>query len=385
MLCFCIGCSKQKTANNSGEFIEIQIDMKSIVHRQTNDFFQYKSFIVLETTDESIIQSVDKIYMNDRNIFIMDTRRNCILRFTDKGQFINLIDRKGQGPEEYLKIEDMHIDHATNEIHVFDGLSGSVLRYDSIGTFIDKKNVQKGYSFIATNDGNRILYQGNGAADFSSDKKYKNILIYDSDYKIINEAIPFNENMLGRRHTVASAKSVFTCYNNKIFVNPLLSNDIYIYDDVSKNLILKYRINFKGYEGKTISEKQNREEVNDLLQEIRQGEVPSYVSNFYEMRNFLFFNFIHKMGKGRLMCIFNKESGEVNLCDFIFDENGLFFNPTVYFSNKKEKLVLSILNEGDFEICKKNDESNKRLIEDITKSTGNTGDSNPILVFYKMK
>ena len=69
----------------------------------------------------------------------------------------------------------------------------------------------------------------------------------------------------------------------------------------------------------------------------------------------------------------------------LFRSNGLFFNPVVYDSSEdKRDVILSIINGGEYEICKSL-EKESELFKEIRTTVGDINDPNPILVFYNLR
>ena len=58
------------------------------------------------------------VFDNGRMIFVIDQNKDRILLFGQNGKFLDIINRKGEGPEEYISLHDFCI---TNDlIYVLD-------------------------------------------------------------------------------------------------------------------------------------------------------------------------------------------------------------------------------------------------------------------------
>lgn len=102
-------------------------------------------YVVLETTDNSLIKNINGIAMNDDRIVITDKRQDRIFIFDRKGNFINCIARKGGSPEDYQKIELSCVDFNTGRIYIWDYmLLNRIKVYDFSGKYIRQINVGKG-------------------------------------------------------------------------------------------------------------------------------------------------------------------------------------------------------------------------------------------------
>ena len=152
LLLFIVGCGSKKSTD---ELIIVDVS-KSYPKKELilQDFMDVE-YITLETSDEfltqGLVQDVGKEYLlvqnrnNDGDIFIFD-------RKTGKG--LRKINRQGQGPEEYVRINDIILDEANGEIFVRS--ANKILVYDLYGKF------------------KRSLI-------FSEDVSYTNIYDYDKD------------------------------------------------------------------------------------------------------------------------------------------------------------------------------------------------------------
>lgn len=91
----------------------------------------------LETKDESItfgfIQDVSEKWIVARDINQMTTGN--IFLFDRKGKFIRKINRRGNGPEEYIHITGINIDELHEEILVYSNALRKILVYDLYGNF----------------------------------------------------------------------------------------------------------------------------------------------------------------------------------------------------------------------------------------------------------
>lgn len=347
-------------------------------------FFNYSHSIVLETTDECLIKEISKIEFYKGNIYILDSQQGCIFVYGQDGKFIYKIDKKGESPEQYLSIDDFYIDKEVGCLYIYDGFSGYILAVDFQGNFQYRINIPKGYSFIKLENGNWLIYLGNGAAA-SSNRTFNNLLWYDEDFVLIKERFPINKELLGRRYTVGGMKSVFSVYYNQIFFLPLLDKKIYVYNSESDKLVPEYEIQYTPLKyNATLDEQAKAPKVQQYIESMNNGGIPSRINNFYEFRNSIIFNF--SFDGTPLMYFYDKVNDRGKVCNFGFHENGLIFNPpSIYFNDKEDELILSIVNSSLFAFCKNENAKGSEVVEDISRRIGNIEDPNPILVFYSLK
>ncbi len=106
-----------------------------------NDIFCEFEYISLETTQQSLLGSVDRLIVYDDKLFVLDKAySNKIFVFTKDGEFIRTIGKVGKGPEEYTNIEDFTINEDTKDINVL-CYPSTVFIYNMKGNFIRRKKL----------------------------------------------------------------------------------------------------------------------------------------------------------------------------------------------------------------------------------------------------
>ena len=84
------------------------------------------TFVPLETTEQSLLTSISKVKMHDREYYMLDSKQNIIFVFSKNGDYLRQLNRVGKGEGEYLNIKDFNFfdNHlevlALNRILVFD-------------------------------------------------------------------------------------------------------------------------------------------------------------------------------------------------------------------------------------------------------------------------
>lgn len=136
LLVVLVGCGENIQSNNDLIIVDVS---KSYPKKELilQDFMDVE-YVALETTDEfltqGLVQDVGKEYIlatnrnNDGDIFIFD-------RKTGKG--VRKINRRGQGAEEYARINEIILDENNGEIFV-KSPGNKILVYDLYG---DRKSV----------------------------------------------------------------------------------------------------------------------------------------------------------------------------------------------------------------------------------------------------
>lgn len=101
--------------------------------------------VKLETTDESIIGTIDKIRIKNKCIYVLDRYKTHSLRSFDlTGRYLFSVGRHGNGPGEYVEPTDFFVDQ--NGITVYDQFQTKFLYYDLEGKFLREKSLP--FTFI---------------------------------------------------------------------------------------------------------------------------------------------------------------------------------------------------------------------------------------------
>lgn len=176
------------TACNKGDKkgISYHVDIQNT--EAITGLFENWQAIPLATNDSVLIKNIDKIEINKTGCFVLDRLVAAIFQFDKKGNFINKIDRQGQGPEEYLEISDFK--WFDDFIYVLSSVNHTIYKYNVTGSFVKSYKLDDYYHrFDFYNKDTIVLYSA-----FSNEKKY-NFCFYDLlKEKIVSETSPFDKN-----------------------------------------------------------------------------------------------------------------------------------------------------------------------------------------------
>ena len=129
LLCLYLSCTEKKQEE---KILLENFPTPKEMHPRWSDLFTDKSEITpLETTSECLVGQIDKIKKFKGHYYISSSGGQSILHFNEKGKFVSVLSKQGQGPEEYQRIEDFDIceTEGTTEIWISDNISLKV--YDA--------------------------------------------------------------------------------------------------------------------------------------------------------------------------------------------------------------------------------------------------------------
>ena len=132
----------------------------------------------LETNDSLLFNGkASHLYLVNDYLFVADQRQKVIFRYDKHGQFINKIDRRGQGPEEYITLGYLFFKENDNTIYVCDlqkiqiyNFNGEYLKtivppkdeigqfcVDSLGRIVQSRYYLGDSQLIVYNEGGELL------------------------------------------------------------------------------------------------------------------------------------------------------------------------------------------------------------------------------------
>jgi hypothetical protein len=109
--------------------------------------------INLEAAENPAITTVQDIAFSHHFFLLLD-RVQGLLKFDNNGSFLQKIEKKGEGPEEYFMPYSIHLDEKENVVLVADWEKRTVISYDFEGNFISSSQRLSGHpiSFYKEND-----------------------------------------------------------------------------------------------------------------------------------------------------------------------------------------------------------------------------------------
>lgn len=283
-VCSCSISDKQ----NFGE-IKVSVEEASSEVFLSSFIDNYK-LIPLETTDDNLIAHIDKVKIDEDEIFILDKTNNAIFVFGVDGGFHKSLFNVGNGPGEYVQLMDFDIQGDT--LFALDFGKRCVLMYDMDFNYIDKFNYEFFSAQIAVNDTSIYLYN----LKSKDEGDYKCSVFDRKGNKITEEFLrPKSGEVFNFIEFNAFCKQ-----NDQIYVSPIFSN--YIYS--GNNFQIQYHLNFE-----------NRKFPDDLNIEEQNVSDPdfNYVvkNNYYISSRYLIFDYF--VQGQRAFCVLDKLNNKLNI------------------------------------------------------------------------
>lgn len=206
-------------------------------------FVSKTEYVVLEQVNDYQLSSITKLEIaKDNSLIVFDSFKKLLLRFDEKGKFLNSIGEHGHGSGEFVDPSDISYNPATDQIYVIDNENSHVLVYDIDGKLCSSKSVYCKFGSIGCiNTGEFCIYTPYTSGHLSSRIGY-NLSIYNDSSMLIAQSDQFTPAAL---KVFCTSPLTFDRNNdngNVIYHAP--SSDC-IYEISRDSFILRYQIVYK--------------------------------------------------------------------------------------------------------------------------------------------
>jgi hypothetical protein len=356
---------------------EIVIDLKNGKKQLLDDFIDSVTYVKLETRDDNLIGTISQILFADSLLLIIDNENaKSIYIFDRQGHYKNRIGRIGNGPGEYVSIQNVSIVSNKNQIAVFDGWKKTIHFFNFNGNYLYSERMLFDAGYL------EHLPSGYKVFDVTS-MSLSNAILKEYRYNTLVVTNTNNEVMYGAcqdfyNYDTFHYVMLHTLYRfgENVYYSPNFSNMIYQVGDSC--LTAKYHINIKGG-------------MPPLTDDIT-GDIFNEYSHRYayfnggmvEMKDFTYINLFTPQGTASVIYAHTKKQVYYTKPEsmnplFIFftyadsqgmyQENTIITNVSAFIVNaNKENLYKNIRHS---------------VLDDLYK--GLNEDDNPVLFFYHLK
>lgn len=354
LLLFTVSCNKIN--NNITNKHRIDFENSTPI----NDFINKVELIELETNDSSLIKSIRKIEYYKDHIYVFDKDQRIVVIFDKDGKHINTINNKGQGPKEYLDINDFGIDRFSNQIYLLCPFKQTLFYYDLHGILADMKKLPTltGGTYMSLQLPNKDTFMF-----LTADSNNRLKIMDAADNTFIIEDFP------GKDYDEWPY-----LFSDSLFL-PDLSNQVFSYHEgkLEKSYYLDIASLSPELKSKNTSKPYDRQSVSNFMNKLVNSEnIDFLIKQIDETSKFILLSFWRK--SIYYTYIINKETGSF----FSFNSIDEYFGPFIKYMN------------NDFIIGLHYSELND-MYESIVNTTdmdilnNKTEDSNPILIKYHLK
>ncbi len=325
----------------------------------------FEKVIPLETLGDALIGEIDKLEMDDSHIVILDKRMRTVWLFGIDGKFIRKIGRLGNGPKEYVSLDDMCFDKEKGTIWIWDRIKQVMLEYDLTGELL--KEVATGFSsnvFAKTKDGFWLYYS------YLKNHDNNSLILVNEEMKhLVKGFFPTKESF------PVSLSSGFTSWAGKTYFYFPLSNVLYSLEETEARPYIEFDFGAQTLPYSKIMN-MSREEYDALVDS---GSYLGRLNNIQLSDKYCFFQFsltVQNKYVTEYYGVLDLKTSKVEVFTYLNGSDLL-----VDFSSL---LCVTTNDELAYPICpsKHNPiyyDELRTLVPDVTE------DSNPILALYKLK
>lgn len=328
----------------------------------------------LETTDESLMDDIQKILITESYIYIIDYYKGgSVLIFNKKGKFVKRI-LKGSSPQELYTPNDITFDEARQELLVYNKYYLSFFTAD--GQFVKREKVPlradevtiipNGYLFKANNG------QGNHHFGFSREYLF---FVTDKTFKLKSIGLPYYlsnrssyVNFIGYLHEGKKNISLTTAY----------TDTIYEYNCQTNKLRAKYALDLSE---KGLPKKRLGKTWKELQKTLRENDYFLYNGAYLETQRHELFYAVNWYLKLHSVMYRDKRSGNMKGGTKVQYTANDFFPVNSPISTYGEYFISCYFPQKKWNFSNNHNitEEDKRSISDLKD------DDNPVLVFFSLK
>lgn len=265
-----------------------------------DDVFLWIETIPLTFHNETIIGEVSKVIRENDHFYVLDSKTHNLYEFDFNGLNTNKYGNAGQGPGEYLRIDDFLIDSLNQQLVILSNEGRAGIYFYDLRTsdFIKKINVNIfPLSFCKYREDFLIYTSKNPSEQGEFD-----VFRIDSTGKILDRFMPYKIDM-----PIISNHSGFLKKSEKgIYYSPLYSEQVYSFEESAET--------FNPYMQVLINNKFIQENKNNPFKIFQSSAVmnedTSFLMNFYESNDsYTLLSFHRKKGLG--IAIYNNSNQEI--------------------------------------------------------------------------
>jgi len=182
-------------------------------------------YVPLETTEGSIINSIESAMVYQDKIYILDMFGKSILVFYKNGDFIKRIGKSGKGPREYIAPVAIDIDQVNQLLYILDDRASKFLIFDLQGNFVREEQVNYRLNdFEILNDSTYVV-NTDTRTNFHLPAIANHKLVFtDKKWKIFAKGLEYDATNTSE---LSFSRSGLYKYKDQVVYNPTTSYQIF--------------------------------------------------------------------------------------------------------------------------------------------------------------
>ncbi|MGE4569011.1 MAG: 6-bladed beta-propeller, partial [Bacteroidales bacterium] len=345
-----------------------------------SEVIELDHYVPLETNDSCLFGDIKKILIKEDLIFVMDKANKTIMIFDQTGKFKAKIDHAGNGPGEYLQINDFDVKNGL--VYLYD-IKSKMLIYTLNGEWITTKDMAVVFSeFSICKDGSFFISTGSQRNEFIPEIDSYSFLLGYPDSIITHKGLKRSES--GNKMSILHFIDNVTRYGDTLLVIPQYSPSVYQLNP-DKTIRERYRVLFEKPVTEEALEKADPEICN---RDVVANGYQYLAFGWLETSEFSLFKYYfpgEDMPIQSTSCYYSKKSRSVVSYDYADNRNPAF----LYYTTPKttyQDLFVSVLPpnriiENKSRILEKNANNPEvlRILNQLKE------EDNPVLMFFRIK
>ena len=132
-----VACTENENADKP-ELLTYKIDVSKALQIRLDYLFSNRVEYIALDDKEAYIKNIDKIVLDDEDIFILVQEEHNLLRFNRQGEFLNYCGKKGRGPGELFYPADFCV---TDDLIKIKTGAKNLMSFRKNGTFSGAKKL----------------------------------------------------------------------------------------------------------------------------------------------------------------------------------------------------------------------------------------------------
>lgn len=198
------------------------------------------SFLALENNDSALIYEADKIRFENGLIYFGDFYGNKVVVYDETGKYRFSINKRGQGPDEYLEIKSFTVD--SQYVYVLDNYNHKVFMYDAFdGSFRQEKSLPLvAWDIEALDNGHFLLAYVPLMNSVNMSHTNHQLFVVDSNFQIVKRLLPYAE----EEKTALAYHTFFSLCDDDIIFASMLFDGYAVIPRSNVDSLYKVQIDF---------------------------------------------------------------------------------------------------------------------------------------------
>ncbi|MDR1699910.1 MAG: 6-bladed beta-propeller [Lachnoclostridium sp.] len=280
------------------------------------DYYSEKQYIVLSSDQKNMMLShITNVVLKNDKMYIADSRTRNLIVYDMNGRVIAKVGNRGRGPGEYITLTGFDVDN-NGCIHVIDGNTDRLLRYNDDYQFVDAKKLPFEVDLIKCMQDGGYLF-GLSAWD-SSQYGGTRIIRTTQQLTVLNETGTYDKKLID--NNIQFSPFYFIETHDGIFYHMSIDDNVYMLD-CDGNIKKTYYFNF-GNRRIPMKHRSNLEPF------MKSGEIASYQA---------IINFAVPWGKWIFGILYDRGDPK----SFVYDTN-----TNVAYTYAKEEGIYTMISNG---------------------------------------